>query len=202
MFFAPLGVTGVVILGALVFVWTSEPEPVDRPEVERVDLSQRDPVPEVPRLSSVPTTRQFERAAEEEANPSLERRLSAREGERESTSSAPPSDLAQAAESEDDYEDEDEDDEYEDDEPDAVEGVPDPRTPEEIAAAKAHAREVYLGGRGPFSKALNMTLAMTQSEPVEEATEAVDAEKAASDRQELAVPAQDLRALGGARGQN
>lgn len=215
VFFAPLAVTGVVILGALIFVWVSDPEPADRPEIETVDLRELKPVPEQVSLSAVPTSRRIESGPDEE----VIRPVRTPGVRRESPEAH--SEVALAAE-EEEYEDYD--DEYDDDEPETPKG-PDQRTPEEIAAAKARARGVYLGGQGVLSKALNMIVPKKPSEAAEgepaatvvgaelagdqpesaapegEPT-AVGAETAASGQQEPAVPTEDLRALGGASGHN
>jgi hypothetical protein len=110
VFFAPLAVTGVVILGALIFVWVSDPEPVERPEVESVDLSERGSAPDSSGFSAVPTN--FERASgAKSAEPASVRKVGG--------------DLAlsrsEGAPVADDYQDEDEyDDEYEGDAPDGT----------------------------------------------------------------------------------
>lgn len=198
VFFAPLAVTGVVILGALIFVWVSDPEPADRPEVETVDLRELEPVPESARLSAVPTTRQFESGLDEDSarprrTPDM-RRKSANSGSEE----------ALVAE-EDEYEEpDDDDDEYEEDDLDAPKG-PDLRTPEEIAAAKARVRDIYVNGDGLLSKMFHMSLPATQTDAVdqiEKTAEAVGAETAVKDEGEPAVPAENPMALGGASGRN
>jgi hypothetical protein len=51
-FFVPLGVTAAVIVGAMIFFWLSDPDPVDRPTVERLDLREVEPAVETPRSRS------------------------------------------------------------------------------------------------------------------------------------------------------
>lgn len=165
MFFAPLAVTGVVIVGALAFVWASDPEPAERPEVERVDLSEREPAPESPRLSSVPTTRQFE--GEEASRP-------ARATAAGRVFSASPSDVAPVAEVEDDY----------DDDEDIVDMTSDREyTPEERREAKA-------GLVGAVRKVPFMAPMMKHLEPKEAVPEGA-AQEGTPANQEVAVePAQ------------
>lgn len=196
VFFAPLAVTAVVILGAMIFVWVSDPEPADRPEVETVDLRELEPVPESARLAAVPTTRQFENGLDEDAA-GPRRTLDVRRKSHESGSEG-----ALVAEA-DEYEEPD-DDEYEEDETDAPKG-PDQRTPEEIAAAKARVRDIYVNGDGLLSKVFQMSLPATQTDAVnqvEKTAETVGAEIAVKDEGEMAVPAETPMALGGASGRN
>lgn len=61
VFFAPLAVTAVVVLGAMVFVWDSEPDPTDSRLVERLELGEVESVDEAPRFASVKEVRAAER---------------------------------------------------------------------------------------------------------------------------------------------
>ncbi len=198
-FLTPVGLSCGVMLVAAVIVLNQELEEVDRPSLPLYSQSSAETLREQP--------------TEQQAEGERVRR-SVSTASIASPEDSPIRPSAPVFASSGKYDEQDEQDDQsaaeEDEAMESSEQIPDERTPEEIAAAKARARERYLGGSGPFSKALNLSVAGYRERAAEEAGADLKEEPGASGdvrvegaRQgDVLQPENNLAGLGGAVGQN